>query len=165
MRQGALPSPRRNVGELGQASAELFQTHPDYAIVAGFPGLVASTGTRVFTVIVDDRTRFVDARALIARVVSAPASLQLSPSRPLATCFGSDTDVRHSHVFLDFVRRSQVFVDGNAGSRPELVESEQVTGSSRYQNVLDRITWRFGSCPTVGSPANDVAPGGPQVHR
>jgi hypothetical protein len=119
----ALYTACRNVDELGQASAELFQTHPDYAIIASFPGLVASTGTRVLTEIGDDRIRFADARALKACVGSAPASLQLSPSRPLATCFGSDTDVRHSHVLLDFVRHSQVFLDGNAGSRPELVES------------------------------------------
>jgi hypothetical protein len=60
----ALDTACRNVDEFGQASAELFQTHPDYAIIASFPGLVASTGTRVLTEIEDDRTRFADARAL-----------------------------------------------------------------------------------------------------
>ena len=77
----ALGTACRNVDEFGQASAELFQTHPDYAIIASFPGLVASTGTRVLTEIEDDRTRFADTRALKACVGSAPASLQLSPSR------------------------------------------------------------------------------------
>ncbi|HYB39496.1 MAG TPA: hypothetical protein VEF72_29765 [Mycobacterium sp.] len=36
-----------NVDELGQASAELFRQHPDYAIVTSFPGLADSTGARL----------------------------------------------------------------------------------------------------------------------
>ena len=35
-----------NVDGLGQASAELFQQHPDYAIITSFPGLADSTGAR-----------------------------------------------------------------------------------------------------------------------
>lgn len=61
-----------NVEELGQASAKLFQTHPDYAIITSFPGLAESTGARVLAEIGDDRGRFVDARALKAYAGSAP---------------------------------------------------------------------------------------------
>ena len=61
-----------NVDELGQASAELFQQHPDYAIITSFPGLADSTGARVLAEIGDDRARFTDARALKAYAGSAP---------------------------------------------------------------------------------------------
>ena len=56
----------------GRAAAELLQTHPDYAIITGFPGLGDSTGARVRAEIGDDRARFADARALKAYAGSAP---------------------------------------------------------------------------------------------
>lgn len=61
-----------NVDELAQASAALFQQHPDYAIITSFPGLADSTGARVLGEIGDDRNRFADARALKAYAGSAP---------------------------------------------------------------------------------------------
>ena len=61
-----------SVDELGKASAELFQTHADYAIITSFPGLADSTGARVLAEIGDDRSRFADARALKAYAGSAP---------------------------------------------------------------------------------------------
>lgn len=60
------------VQDLGQAAAESFQQHPDYAIITSFPGLADSTGARVLAEIGDDRTRFADARALKAYAGSAP---------------------------------------------------------------------------------------------
>ena len=60
--------------ELGQASAALFETHPDYEIITSFPGLADSTGARVLAEIGDDRTRFADARALKAYAGSAPVT-------------------------------------------------------------------------------------------
>ncbi len=63
-----------NVDELGQASAELFQQHPDYARITSFPGLADSTGARVLAEIGDDRARFTDARALKAYAGSAPVT-------------------------------------------------------------------------------------------
>ena len=53
-----------NVDELGKASAELFQQHPDYAIITSFPGLADSTGARVLAEVGDDRARFADARSI-----------------------------------------------------------------------------------------------------
>ena len=70
----ALDTACANVNELGQASAELFQTHPDYEIITSFPGLADSTGARVLAEIGDDRTRFADARALKAYAGSAPVT-------------------------------------------------------------------------------------------
>jgi transposase len=70
----ALDTACAGVEDLGQAAAELFQTHPDYAIITGFPGLADSTGARVLAEIGDDRTRFADARAFKAYAGSAPVT-------------------------------------------------------------------------------------------
>ena len=68
----ALNTACASVDDLGQASAELFERHPDYEIITSFPGLGDSTGARVLAEIGDDRARFVDARALKAYAGSAP---------------------------------------------------------------------------------------------
>jgi transposase len=70
----ALDAACSGVLELGQAAAELFQTHPDYGIITSFPGLASSTGARVLAEIGDDRVRFADARALKAYAGSAPVT-------------------------------------------------------------------------------------------
>lgn len=70
----ALDTTCANVDALGQASAALFETHPDYEIITSFPGLADSTGARVLAEIGDDRTRFADARALKAYAGSAPVT-------------------------------------------------------------------------------------------
>ena len=63
-----------SVDELGQAAAEEFRKHPDYAIITSFPGLADLTGARVLAEIGDDRARFADARALKAYAGSAPVT-------------------------------------------------------------------------------------------
>jgi transposase len=68
----ALNTACTSVDDLGRASAELFQRHPDYAIVTSFPGLGDSSGACVLAEIGDDRSRFTDARALKAYAGSAP---------------------------------------------------------------------------------------------
>jgi transposase len=68
----ALNTACTSVEDLGQATAELFQTHPDHAIITSFPGLGDSTGARVLAEIGDDRARFTAARALKAYAGSAP---------------------------------------------------------------------------------------------
>lgn len=62
----------RSVDELGQATAEAFAQHPDYAIITSFPGLGDNTGARMLAEIGDDRTRFTDARSVKAYAGSAP---------------------------------------------------------------------------------------------
>jgi hypothetical protein len=59
----ALDTACNSVEDPARAAAELFQTHPDYAIIISFPGLADSTGVRGFAGIGDDRARFADARA------------------------------------------------------------------------------------------------------
>jgi transposase len=76
------------VEDLGQASAELFQQHPDYAIITSFPGLADSTGARVLAEIGDDRARFADARALKAYAGSAP----------ITRASGRSLSVTHRHI-------------------------------------------------------------------
>jgi transposase len=77
-----------NVKGLGEAAAELFQQHPDYAIITSFPGLANSTGARVLAEIGDDRTRFADARALKAYAGSAP----------ITRASGRSLSITHRHI-------------------------------------------------------------------
>jgi transposase len=77
-----------NVDELGQASAELFQQHPDYAIITSFPGLADSTGARLLAEIGDDRSRFADARALKAYAGCAP----------ITRASGRSISITHRHI-------------------------------------------------------------------
>jgi len=77
-----------NVDELSQASAELFQQHPDYATITSFPGLADSTGARVLAEIGDDRARFTDARGLKAYAGSAPVT----------RASGRSISVMHRHI-------------------------------------------------------------------
>jgi transposase len=84
----ALDTACGSVDDLGHASAELFQTHPDYAIIISFPGLADSTGARMLAEIGDDRTRFTDARALKAYAGSAP----------ITRASGRSLSVTHRHI-------------------------------------------------------------------
>ena len=81
----ALDTACMNVDELGQASAALFQTHADHAVITSFPGLADSTGARVLAEIGDDRTRFADARALKAYAGSAPVNWRQQDTRRLGS--------------------------------------------------------------------------------
>lgn len=63
-----------NVQQLGQATVEAFQQHPDYQIITSFPGLADLSGARVLAEIGDDRARLTDARALKAYAGSAPVT-------------------------------------------------------------------------------------------
>ena len=84
----ALDTACTNVEELGDAAAELFQQHPDYAIITSFPGLADSTGARVLAEIGDDRTRFADARGLKAYAGSAP----------ITRASGRSLSITHRHI-------------------------------------------------------------------
>jgi transposase len=84
----ALDTTCTNVDELGQASAQLFQTHPDHAVITSFPGLADSTGARVLAEIGDDRSRFADARALKAYAGSAPVT----------RASGRSISITHRHI-------------------------------------------------------------------
>lgn len=60
--------------DLAEASVELFEQHPDAAVITSFPGLGALSGARVLAEIGDDRSRFADAKALKAHAGSAPVT-------------------------------------------------------------------------------------------
>jgi hypothetical protein len=66
----------------------LFQTHPPCAIITSFPGLADSAGTRVLAEIGDDRSRFVDARALKACAGAAPVT----------RASGRSISITHRHI-------------------------------------------------------------------
>ncbi|GAA3432646.1 IS110 family transposase [Kutzneria kofuensis] len=71
---GTLNAECAAVDQLSQTTAELFQQHPDYAVITSFPGLADLSGARVLGEIGDDRSRFADARALKAYAGSAPVT-------------------------------------------------------------------------------------------
>ncbi|MFI1522777.1 IS110 family RNA-guided transposase [Kitasatospora cineracea] len=60
--------------DLAEASVELFEQHPDAAVITSFPGLGSLSGARVLAEIGDDRSRFADAKALKAYAGSAPVT-------------------------------------------------------------------------------------------
>jgi transposase len=62
------------VEQLGQATAEAFRQHPDYAIITSFHGLADNTAARSLAELGDDRTRFTDARSVKAYAGSAPVT-------------------------------------------------------------------------------------------
>jgi transposase len=70
-----------NADALASATIELFDTHPDAAIITSQPGLGALTGARMLAEIGDDRSRFHDARALKAYAGSAPVTRASGKSR------------------------------------------------------------------------------------
>ncbi len=59
---------------LSEASVELFEQHPDAAVITSFPGLGALSGARILAEIGGDRSPFADAKALKAYAGSAPGT-------------------------------------------------------------------------------------------
>jgi transposase len=77
-----------SVDRLGEATVAAFTQHPDHRIITSFVGLADLTGARLLAEIGDDRTRFVDARALKAFAGSAP----------ITKASGRSIRITHRHV-------------------------------------------------------------------
>ena len=60
--------------DLGHATIESFNQHPDAGIITSFPGLGPLTGARVLAETGDDRSRFSDAKGLKAYAGAAPVT-------------------------------------------------------------------------------------------
>ncbi|MGI8722947.1 MAG: IS110 family transposase, partial [Geodermatophilaceae bacterium] len=78
---GVLDAICASVEQLTAALVEAFAQHPDYEIITSFPGLADVSGAIVLAEIGDDRTRFVDDRALQAFAGSAPVTRASGKSR------------------------------------------------------------------------------------
>lgn len=78
---GVLNAVCASVDELAAALGEAFAQHPDYQIITSFPGLADISGAIVLAEIGDDRSRFVDDRALQAFAGSAPVTRASGKSR------------------------------------------------------------------------------------
>ncbi|WP_327425394.1 IS110 family transposase [Streptomyces sp. NBC_01707] len=65
----------RAADDLAAAAAEAFAQHPDSEVLSSFPGIGPLTGARVLGEIGDDRSRFRDARALMAYAGAAPITI------------------------------------------------------------------------------------------
>jgi transposase len=73
------------VVELEAAVEEAFVAHPDAAIVSSFPGLGRQLAARMLAEVGDDKTRFVDGRALKAFAGAAPVTRASGKSRYVHT--------------------------------------------------------------------------------
>ncbi|WP_077489713.1 IS110 family transposase [Sinomonas mesophila] len=69
---------------LADATEAAFGSHPDAEIITSFPGLSVMSGARVLAEIGDDRSRFVDARALKAYAGAAPVTRASGRSRTVS---------------------------------------------------------------------------------
>lgn len=79
---GKFEAARIAADDLAEASVELFEQHPDAAVITSFPGLGALSGARVLAEIGDDRTRFADAKAQgLRRLSSRHPGLRQEPHR------------------------------------------------------------------------------------
>jgi transposase len=78
---GVLNAVCDSADQLAAALSEAFAQHPDYAIITSFPGLADISGAIALAEIGDDRTRFVDDRALQAFAGSAPVTRASGKSR------------------------------------------------------------------------------------
>jgi transposase len=78
---GVLDAICSSVDQLAAALVEAFARHPDYEIITSFPGLADISGAIVLAEIGDDRSRFVDDRALQAFAGSAPVTRASGKSR------------------------------------------------------------------------------------
>ena len=78
---GVLDAVCDSVDQLTAALVETFAQHPDYEIITSFPGLADISGAIVLAEIGDDRTRFIDDRALQAFAGAAPVTRASGKSR------------------------------------------------------------------------------------
>jgi transposase len=78
---GVLNAICSSVDQLTTALTEAFAQHPDQHIITSFPGLAEVSGAIVLAEIGDDRSRFVDDRALQAFAGSAPVTRASGKSR------------------------------------------------------------------------------------
>jgi transposase len=78
---GVLDAACASVDQLAGALVEAFAQHPDHNIITSFPGLAEISGAIVLAEIGDDRSRFVDDRALQAFAGSAPVTRASGKSR------------------------------------------------------------------------------------
>jgi Transposase IS116/IS110/IS902 family len=78
---GVLDAVCDSVDQLAAALLAAFRRHPDYEIITSFPGLADISGAIVLGEIGDDRTRFIDDRALQAFAGSAPVTRASGKSR------------------------------------------------------------------------------------
>jgi transposase len=78
---GVLDAACRAVDELASQLAAAFRAHPDYLIITSFPGLADVSGAIVLAEVGDDRSRFVNDRALQAFAGSAPITRASGKSR------------------------------------------------------------------------------------
>ncbi|MEC9323018.1 MAG: transposase [Actinomycetota bacterium] len=149
-----------NVDDLGLAVVELFERHPDYAIITSFPGLGDSTGARVLAEIGDDRGRFTDARALKAYAGSAP----------ITRASGKSVSITRRHIKNDrLAAAGWIWAFGAATHcRPagEHYRRRRELGdrhAAAQRNLFNRLLGQLYHCLQVGQTFNELEAFRPSV--
>jgi transposase len=150
----ALDTACTNLDQLGEACAEAFAQHPDYEIITSFPGLGDLTGARVLAELGDDRSRFVDARAVKAYAGSAPVT----------RASGRGISITHRRIKNDRLAAAGfvwafVATNNSPGARAHYDRRRQAHAdrhAAALRNLFNRLLGCLHQCLTTGQAYNEA---------
>jgi transposase len=143
-----------NVNQLGEACAEAFAQHPDYAIITSFPGLGDLTGARVLAELGDDRGRFADARAVKAYAGSAPVT----------RASGRSISITHRRIKNDRLAAAGfvwafIATSNSPGARQHYQRRRQAHGdrhAAALRHLFNRFLGCLHQCLTTRQPYDEL---------
>lgn len=138
--------------DLAEASVELFEQHPDAAVITSFPGLGALSGARVLAEIGDDRTRFADARALKAYAGSAPVTRASGKSHAVMV-----RRVKNQRLAAVGYVWAFASLTASPGARAHYDRRRKAGDrhSSAQRNLYNRLLGCLHHCLTTGRPYSE----------
>ncbi|GGV20026.1 hypothetical protein GCM10010275_72040 [Streptomyces litmocidini] len=137
---------------LAEASVELFEQHPDAAVITSFPDLGALSGARVLAEIGDDRSRFADARALKAHAGSAPVTRASDRSHTVMV-----RRVKNQRLAAVGYVWAFASLTASPGARAHY-DRRHETGdrhTSAQRNLYNRLLGCLHHCPASGTPYSE----------
>lgn len=139
---------------LAEASVELFEQHPDAAVITSFPGLGALGGARVLAEIGDDRSRFADARALKAYAGSAPVTRASGKSHTVMV-----RRVKNQRLAAVGYVWALASLTASPGARAHY-DRRRETGdrhTSAQRNLYNRLLGCLHHCLATGAPYSETS--------
>ncbi|MGW3683944.1 IS110 family transposase [Streptomyces prasinus] len=139
---------------LAEASVELFEQHPDAAVITSFPGLGALSGARVLAEIGDDRSRFADARALKAYAGSAPVTRASGKSHTVMV-----RRVKNQRLAAVGYVWAFASLTASPGARAHY-DRRRETGdrhTSAQRNLYNRLLGCLHHCLATGTPYSETS--------
>ncbi|WP_327418723.1 IS110 family transposase [Streptomyces sp. NBC_01233] len=139
--------------DLAEASVELFEQHPDAAVITSFPGLGALSGARVLAEIGDDRSRFADARALKAYAGSAPVTRASGKSHAVMV-----RRVKNQRLAAVGYVWAFASLTASPGARAHYDRRRKAGDrhSSAQRNLYNRLLGCLHHCLTTGRPYSET---------